>query len=97
MKYLQIFNVALLVLGASMAVNLAVVCLLYGVHLESEPRLAADMPRLYFLTALFTGLGAGATVAFLGHRRTWPGRWLLQGLPVLPIVGILAFLVGLKR
>lgn len=97
MRYLQMLNVALLLLGAIMALNLAVVCLLYGVHLDSEPRLAADLPRLYELTALFTALGLAAAAPFLGHRRGWSVRWLLQGLPVLPLVGILAFLAGLRR
>ena len=97
MKYLQIVNVAVLLLGATMAINLAVVCLLYGVHLDSEPQLRADLPGLYALTGLFTGLGLAGAGAFLGQRRLWPGRWLLQALPVVPVVGILVFLAGLRR
>ncbi len=97
MKYLQVLNAAVLITGAVMAINLGVVCLLYGVHLESEPKLGADLPGLYALTGLFTSLGLAGAAAFLGHRRQWPARWLLQALPVVPIVGILAFLVGLRR
>ena len=97
MRYLQMLNVALLLLGAAMAVNLGVVCLLYWVHVESEPRIAADLPRLYALTALFTALALAAALPFLGHRRGWSTRWLLQGLPVLPLVGLLAFITGLRR
>jgi len=96
-KYLQVLNAAVLITGAVMAVNLAVVCLLYGFHLESEPRLGADMPRLYALTALFTALALAGAAAFFGHRRQWPARWLLQVLPVVPAIGLLVFLAGLRR
>ena len=96
MRYLQILNAAVLITGAVMALNLAVVCLLYGVHLESEPRLGTDLPRLYALTGLFTALGLAGAAAFLGHRRHWPGPWLLQALPILPVAGIMVFLAGLR-
>jgi len=95
MKYLQILNGAVIVTGAAMAINLAVVCLLYNVHATSEPRLAGDLPRLYALTGLFTGLGIAGAAAFLAHRRAWPARWLLQALPLAPIAGIALFLAGL--
>ena len=97
MKGLQILNAAVLITGAVIAINLAVVCLLYAVHLESEPRLGADLPRLYTLTALFTALGLAGAAAFFGQRRQWPLRWLLQALPIVPVLGIAAFLVGLRR
>lgn len=96
MKYLQILNAAALIVGAAMAINLAVVCLLYVVHAEGAPRLAADLPRLYALTALFTGLGVAGACAFLAQRRLWTARWLLQALPVVPVLGIAAFLAGLR-
>ncbi len=97
MKGLQILNAAVLVTGAVMAINLAVVCLLYGVHVDSAPRLASDQPRLYALTGLFTVLALAGAAAFFGHRRQWPGRWLLQALPIVPVLGLVAFLVGLRR
>lgn len=97
MKYLQILNAAVLVTGAAMAINLAVVCLLYVVHVGSEPRLATDLPRLYALTGLFAALfGAGAG-AFFAQRRRWPARWLLQALPAVPILGVVVFLLRLGR
>lgn len=97
MKGLQILNAAVLVTGAVMAINLAVVCLLYGVHVDSAPRLASDLPRLYTLTGLFTALALAGAAAFFGHRRHWPGHWALQALPIVPILGLVAFLVGLRR
>jgi hypothetical protein len=96
MKALQILNAAALIVGAAMAVNLAVVCLLYAVHADGAPRLAADLPRLYALTALFTGLGVAGACAFLAQRRQWTARWLLQALPAVPVLGIAAFLAGLR-
>jgi cytochrome bd-type quinol oxidase subunit 2 len=96
MKYLQIANAAVLVIGAVMALNLAVVCLLYGVHTDTEPRLAHDLPRLYQLTGLFTALAFAGAAAFFGHRRLWPARWLLQALPAVPVLGIALFLAGLR-
>ena len=95
MKYLQILNAAVVITGAAMAINLAVVCLLYHVHAGSEPRIAGDLPGLYVLTGLFTGLGLAGAAAFMAHRRAWAGRWLLQGLPLLPIAGLSIFLAGL--
>lgn len=97
MNYLQIVNAAMAITGGVMAINLAVVCLLYGVHVDSAPRLAADLPRLYTVTGLFTALGAAGAGAFFAQRRQWPGRWALQALPVLPVLGIAAFLLGLRR
>lgn len=98
MKALQILNAAAAIIGAAMAVNLAVVCLLYGVHAGQEPRLAADLPGLYALTALFAALGLAGGAALVAHRnKGWGARWLVQGAPLLPVLGILAFLAGLKR
>ena len=96
MKYLQILNAATVITGAAMAINLAVVCLLYVVHVGSEPHLSAHLPRLYTLTGLFTTLGVAGAGAFLAHRRGWAGRWLVQALPVVPVLGIAAFLAGLR-
>lgn len=96
MKYLQILNAALLAFGAAMGVILAVVCLLYGAHLDSEPQLRGQLPALFLVTGLFLGLGVAAGVALLAHRRRWPGRWLLQGLPLAPVAGLGVFLLGLK-
>ena len=56
MKYLQILNAGLLLTGAIMALNLAVVVLLYVLNVGEAPRLGADLPRLYALTGLFVAL-----------------------------------------
>lgn len=97
MKGLQILNAAVLITGAVMAINLAVVCLLYGVHVDAAPRLGADLPRLYALTALFTALALAGAGAFFAHRRHWPLRWVLQALPIVPVLGLAVFIIGLRR
>lgn len=95
MRYLQIVNVAVVVVGSVMAINLAVVCVLYLTHAGSAPRISSDLPGLYTLTALFTGLGMAGAVAFLAHRRHWPSRWLVQALPIVPVLGVSLFLTAL--
>ncbi|MBI3171313.1 MAG: hypothetical protein HYZ32_01810, partial [Hydrocarboniphaga effusa] len=87
MKHLQILNAVLLATGAVMALVLAVVCLIYSVYLDSEPRLRAEMPLLLTFTALFAALMLAGGLAFFGQHRQWRLRWLLQGLPVLPLTG----------
>ena len=96
MKHLQILNATLLAFGGAMGLILAVVCILYGVHVGSEPRLAADLPRLYALTGLFAGLAAAGALALFGHRRGWVLRWPLQALPLAPLAGILIFVITLR-
>ena len=96
MKALQILNAAAIVTGGAMAINLAVVCVLYLANVGSDPRIAADLPRLYALTAWFTMLGLAGAGAFLAQRRHWPARWLLQALPLAPVLGLALFLAGLR-
>lgn len=95
MKYLQILNASVLAFGAAMGMILAVVCLLYGVHLEDAPQLRAQMPRLLTATGLFLALGVAGGASFLGQRRGWPGRWLLQATPLAPVAGLGLFLLSL--
>ena len=96
MKYLQILNAVLLAFGAAMGIILAVVCILYGAHVGSEPQLRSDMPGLFVLTGLFLGLGLAGGAAFLGHRRHWFARWLVQALPLAPVAGLGIFLISLR-
>lgn len=96
MRYLQILNAALLALGAAMALVLAVVCLLYGVHLEEAPQLRGDLPRLFLLTGLFVLLAGASAAVFLAHRRDWPGRWLLQVTPFVALAAVVLFFARLQ-
>ena len=96
MKHLQILNAVLLAFGLAMGIILAVVCVLYGVHVGSEPQLRSDLPNLFILTGLFLFLGLAGGIAFLAHRRRWTGRWLLQALPLAPVAGLGLFLLSLR-
>lgn len=96
MKYLQILNATLLALGASLALCMGVVCFLYGVHLDAEPQLRAEMPRLYALTAVFAALGLAGLIAFEAQRRRWLLRWPAQLLPFLPIAGLALFIARMR-
>jgi len=95
-KYLQILNATLLALGVTLSVVLGVVCLQFLVYWDQSASLRAQMPFLLQVTAGCVALAAGAAVAFAAQRRSWPGRWLVQGLPGLAIAGILLLLVSLR-
>jgi hypothetical protein len=96
MKYLQIANGAVLALGLVMGLVLGVVCVLYLANLGSHPELRAELPALLQVTGLFLGLGLAGGAAFLGQRRGWPGRWLLQAVPLAPVAGLALFLASLR-
>lgn len=96
MKYLQMLNAAVCAFGAAMGTVMAVVCILYLANLDVEPRLRAQLPLLFAGTGGFLALGVAAGLAFAGHRRAWRGRWLFQGLPVVFVAGVAAFLMTLR-
>jgi hypothetical protein len=95
-KYVQILNAAVAITGAVMGLNMAVVVLLYALHVDDAPRLGTDLPRLYALTGLFAALFAAGVAAFFAQRRHWGARWLLQALPTVPVAGLMVFLAGLR-
>lgn len=89
-------NAAICALGAALGVVMGVVCILYLANLDVEPRLRSQLPLLFAGTAGFLALGAAGGVAFAAHRREWGLRWLLQGLPALPVAAVAAFLIVLR-
>lgn len=93
---MQILNAVTLAFGAAMGVILAVVCVMYLANVGEAPRLMSDLPPLLLLTGLFLALALTGGAAFLAHRRGWPGRWLIQGLPLAPVAGLGAFLLSLR-
>lgn len=97
MKHLQILNAVLIAAGAAMALVLGVVCLIYSVYLDAVPRLRAEMPLLLTFTGTFFALMLASGLAFFAQRRRWRLRWLLQGLPVVPLAGIVFVLFNLKN
>jgi hypothetical protein len=95
-SYVQIANAVATALGATMALVLAVVCLQYAVYMGEQPQLRAQMPALVTLTLLFAGFGLAGGAAFVGQRRLWPGRWLLQGLPLASLASLVFFFARLR-
>lgn len=75
MRYLLILDAALFALAGTLAVVLAVVCLLYGFNASLSPRVAAEIPRLITVTASFSALAVVLGLAFwsLLRERSWYG------------------------
>jgi len=96
-KYLQILNATLLALGVTLTVVLGVVCLQFWVYWDQSVSLRGQMPFLLQTTAGCVALAAGAALAFAAQRRSWPGRWIVQGLPGLAVAGILLLLTSLRN
>ena len=93
---MQILNATITALGATLAIVLAVVCLQYAVNLDLNPQLRDQMPGLITLTGLCAALGLAGAAAFLGQRRRWSARWLLQSLPLLSLASIVVFFARLR-
>ena len=87
MRYLQGLNWTLLVLGATLFVNLAVVCLLYFLHLDQAPRYRAEFDSVVLSTLLFFGVALAAATAIWGQRRQFSWRWLAEGVLALTVFG----------
>ncbi len=71
------------VTGAGMALVLAVVILIYAVHITDTPRLTEQLPTLILTTGIFTLLGGVAVGSALSAVRQWPSqRWWDSALVV---------------
>lgn len=91
MKSLQVFNLVVVAAGAALGLVMGVVCVLYAANLDLEPSLRRELPRLLELTAWFSALSTAAALAWLAHRRGWTLRWAMQGLPLIPVGGLVLF------
>ncbi|NGY03509.1 hypothetical protein [Solimonas terrae] len=78
MKALNLFNAAMLALMASVALTLAVVCVLYAAHLDAAPRMRSEWYTVLKLTLVFAALTAIAGWAFWSHWRLRAGRWFAE-------------------
>ena len=90
-RYGLIAQGAMLVLFAAMTVIMSVVLLTYALYLDSEPRLARDMPFLIEMTGWFA---CGWVLFGLGSWAYWvdrPWRWVLW----LPQSGVVWALWGM--
>lgn len=86
MNVLRWFNVGILLFGASMALCFAVVCLIYGYHMDTTPRLREEWPMLVWSTLLFAGVGAVAGLGTYGLQRNKAWKWIAQGVLVTTVV-----------
>lgn len=80
MNFLRWWTVALMMFGATMALIMGVVCLLYYIYLDSAPALREQLPLLTNLVALFTVLGILGFTAFIPLRRQNRWMWPTQAL-----------------
>ena len=88
MSRLQIFNAVLLAAGASLALVLSVVCVIYLFYITGVPRLRAELGTLIGLSAVFWTLAGASGLAFIAQRQQYRWRWLVQPLPLLPLAGV---------
>jgi hypothetical protein len=95
-KYLQITNLALLALGLTLTLVVAVECLIYAVYLGADPLISRQLPMLLEFTAVLGAFSLASFLAYAGHRGQWKLRWLTQLLPILGIAGTIATLVSLR-
>ncbi len=96
MKYLQIANLALLALGLTLTVVVAVECLIYAIYLNADPMINRQLPDLLAFTAVLGAFSFMSFLAFAGHRARWRARWVTQLLPLLGLAGSIATLVALR-
>ncbi|HZP12619.1 MAG TPA: hypothetical protein VFB36_09380 [Nevskiaceae bacterium] len=96
MKYLQIANLALLALGLTLTVVVAVECLIYAIYLDADPMINRQLPELLGFTVVLGAFSFASFLAFAGHRAHWRARWVTQLLPLAGLVGSIATLVALR-
>ncbi len=82
-RYLLILEAALFALTTTLAMVLAVVCLMYGFHTQLSSRVGAEMPTLVTATVTFGVLATLMGLAFWTLLRDRAWRWWAQGVAVL--------------
>lgn len=86
MRYLTIVNGALFALFASLAVVMGVVCIMYLVYLNAEPRLQSEWPAVLASTVIFAVLGVTSGFGFFGLLRGKSWRWIAQAVLLLSLI-----------
>ena len=75
LRYLFALDIAIAVLGASMAIGIGVSALLLGWHLDSSPQYHEQVLVLVNLTLVYTAATVAAAVGALGLRRAARWHW----------------------
>ena len=90
MNFIRWWTVGLMLFGATMAMTMGVVCLLYFVYIDSAPQLREQLPALLRMVGLFLLLGLIGFAAFVPLRRQnrwlWPSQALL--LASTAVIGV---------
>ncbi|WP_029891513.1 hypothetical protein [Polycyclovorans algicola] len=86
MPAIRILTAVALALTVTLAVLMAVVCLMMGMHLDLRPSLRDEWPTLVNITVIFSVLAVFSAVAFVSLRRAWTGWWIAQTLMWVAIV-----------
>ena len=95
MPAIRILTAVALALTVTLAVLMAVVCLMMGMHLDLRPSLRDEWPTLVNITVIFSVLAVFSAVAFASLRRAWTGWWIAQALMWVAIVFASVLIRGL--
>lgn len=81
----------MMLFGATMALCMGVVCLLYYIYIDSSPEIREQLPQLMGMVGMFTVLGLLGVVAFIPLHRS--NRWLW---PTQVLLGVGAVAIGVS-
>ncbi|MGQ0618825.1 MAG: hypothetical protein ACT4QA_02735 [Panacagrimonas sp.] len=95
MRYLLILNGAVFAMAATIGTVLCVVCLMYGVNLDTTPSVMREMPALMAATATFCALAVVTGIGFWGLLRTRPWRWAGEAGAAIGVAASSIYLYGL--
>lgn len=98
MNFVRFYTILLTLIGVTMTLLLAVVCLLYAIYIDASPKMREEWPTLLAATGLFAVLTLCAGVAWHALRRNARWLWPAQGALVLYAVAtalvLKTFLLG---
>lgn len=94
-KYLQILNWGLLVVGAMMSLVLVVVTLIMALYREEAAAVGGSFTGVASTTAMFALFALAAALAVWGMHRRFAWRWLAEGGLIAALVVLIQFLRGL--
>lgn len=94
LRYLFILDIALAVLGASMAIGVGVSALLLGLHLDRAPEYRGQALTLVELTLVYLLVTLAAGLAAWSQRRRPAWHWPAQAALLLSVLA--AYFVSLQ-
>lgn len=85
MRYLLILNASLFAMAATIGMVLCVVCLMYGVNVDTAPSIPRELPSLMAATATFCVLAVILGFGFWGLLRARPWRWIGEAVAAVSL------------